>query len=122
MKKKEKENIKKKLYFPFINCLTELDARFTRILGNLETDWLDSKYLKSIKKGQGFAIDPNQKGYFVLSSIYLIASFFSYCEVIKRDIDIEIAKSEQIFSEIFYKKMSIFYSEIFYKKKNFYSV
>lgn len=85
--RKEKEHQKLKFYIPLLRCLYELDDRFERILNNLETDWLNGEYLENIKNGKGFALDPNNKGYFIISSIYLIASFFGLTEAIKRGVD-----------------------------------
>lgn len=85
--KKEKEDQRLKFYFPLLRCLYELDDRFERILNNLEKDWLSNEYLSDIKNNCGFASDPNKKGYFIISSIYLIASFFGHIEAIKKGVD-----------------------------------
>lgn len=85
--KKEKENQKLKFYIPLLRCLYELDDRFHTVIKNLETDWLHKEHLESIKAGKGFAEDPNKKGYFIISSIYLIASFFGLSEAIKKGVD-----------------------------------
>lgn len=85
--KKEKESQKLKFYIPLLRCLYELDDRFIRMFKNLDDDWLDSKYLEAIKKKEGFAKNPKEKGYFIISSIYLIACFFGVTEAIKKGVD-----------------------------------
>ena len=87
IQKKEKESHKLKFYIPLLRCLYELDDRFIRIFKNLDADWLDSKYLDAIKEKKGFAENPKQKGYFIISSIYLIACFFGVTEAIKKGVD-----------------------------------
>lgn len=85
--KKDKEKERLKYFIPLLRCLYELDDRFDRIFKNLHEDWLDSKYLDSIKNKQGFADNPKEKGYFIISSIYMIAYFFGVTEAIKKGID-----------------------------------
>lgn len=87
VQRKEKENQKLKFYIPLLRCLYELDDRFIRIFMNLDADWLDSKYLDAIKEKKGFALNPKEKGYFIISSIYLIACFFGVTEAIKKGVD-----------------------------------
>lgn len=84
----ERGNRKMKLYKPFIMFLYDFDSRLKKILDSQEPDWFNSKYLNNIKKKKGFAVDPNQKGYYILSSIYLVASFFAYAEIIQKDVEI----------------------------------
>ncbi|MCK9425997.1 MAG: hypothetical protein M0Q21_08175 [Ignavibacteriaceae bacterium] len=86
--KKEKENQKLKFYIPLLRCLYELDDRLDRIVNKqLDSNWLDAKYLDDIKNKKGFASNPNNTGYFIISSIYLIASFFGLTEAIKKGVD-----------------------------------
>lgn len=85
--KKGRENQRLKFYIPLLRCLYELDDRFHTIIKNLESDWLDKEHLTRIKDAKGFAEDPNKKGYFIISSIYLIASFFGLSEAIKKGVD-----------------------------------
>ena len=85
--KKEKEKERLKYFIPLLRCLYELDDRFDRIFKNLHEDWLDNKYLQSIKESKGFAINPKEKGYFIISSVYMIAYFFGVTEAIKKGVD-----------------------------------
>lgn len=86
--KKEKENQKLKFYIPLLRCLYELDDRLDRIINKqLDSNWLDTKHLDDIKTKKGFAANPNNTGYFIISSIYLIASFFGLTEAIKKGVD-----------------------------------
>lgn len=86
--KKEKENQRLKFYIPLLRCLYELDDRIDRIINKqLDSNWLDAKHLEDIKQKKGFAENPNNTGYFILSSIYLIASFFGLTEAIKKGVD-----------------------------------
>ncbi len=87
VQKKEKEGQKLKFYIPLLRCLYELDDRFIRIFKNLDTDSLDAKYLEAIKEKKGFALNPKEKGYFIISSIYLIGCFFGVTEAIKKGVD-----------------------------------
>jgi hypothetical protein len=64
-----------------------LDRRIGHILTTLDTDWLAKSHLDSIKNNEGFAVDPNEKGYFILSSIYIFGCFFGWSEAIKQGID-----------------------------------
>jgi len=85
--KNKRKSKKTKFYIPLLRCLYELDERISTIIDHLHTDWLSEKYLTEIKDKKGFAADPNKKGYFIISSIYLVASFFGLSETIKKDID-----------------------------------
>jgi len=86
--KREKENQKLKFYIPLLRCLYELDDRLDRIINKqLDSNWLDSKHLEEIKNKKGFAENPNNTGYFIISSIYLIGSFFGLTEAIKKGVD-----------------------------------
>jgi hypothetical protein len=87
VQRKEKENQKLKFYIPLLRCLYELDDRFIRIFQNLDKDWLSAKYLEDIKQKKGFAENPKEKGYFIISSIYLIGCFFGVTEAIKKGVD-----------------------------------
>jgi hypothetical protein len=93
--KKDKERERLRFYIPLLRSLYELDDRFDRIIMNLETDWLNAEYLDKIKNKQGFADNPNNKGYFIISSIYLIASFFGLTEAIKKGVDTTRFSSEK---------------------------
>ena len=53
--KKEKANLRLKYFIPLLRNLYELDDRISRILTNLDKDWLDRKYLEQIKEKKGFA-------------------------------------------------------------------
>jgi hypothetical protein len=86
--KREKENQRLKFYIPLLRCLYELDDRLDRIINKqLDSDWLAAKYLDDIKDNKGFAENPNNTGYFIISSIYLIGSFFGLTEAIKKGVD-----------------------------------
>lgn len=86
--KREKENQKLKYYIPLLRCLYELDDRLDRIINKqLDSNWLDAKHLEEIKRKKGFAENPNNTGYFIISSIYLIGSFFGLTEAIKKGVD-----------------------------------
>ena len=87
LSKKEREEQEIKFYIPLLRCLYELDDRFIRIFSNLHTDWLSKKYLDDIKKGIGFASNPRDKGYFFISTIYLIGCFFGVSEILKKRVD-----------------------------------
>jgi len=86
--KKEQENKKTKLYIPLLRNLYDIDDRFNRIISSLDKDWLNKENLLLIKENKGFAEDPTEKGYFIISSIYLIASFFGIYEVTKKGADL----------------------------------
>lgn len=88
VRRKERENKKIKFYIPLLRNLYDIDDRFKRILSNLDKDWLSKDYLDLIKEKKGFAKDPTEKGYFIISSIYLIASFFGIYEATKRGVNI----------------------------------
>lgn len=74
-------------HIPLLRLCYELDGRIGRILSILETDWLKSSYLQAIHEGKGFAKDPREKGYFIMSSIYVFACFFGWTEAIKKGVD-----------------------------------
>jgi len=74
-------------YLPLLKFCYEFDGRIDRILAKLETDWLKSDYLVSIRAGEGFAKDPLKTGYFILSSTYVFACFFGWTEAIKKGVD-----------------------------------
>ncbi len=85
--RKEREKQRLKFYIPLLRCLYELDDRFKRILNNLDKNWLNHDHLDKIKNKEGFANNPNETGYFIISSIYLIGSFFGLTEAIKKGVD-----------------------------------
>lgn len=74
-------------HIPLLRLCYELDGRIGRILSNLGTDWLQSSYLEKIHTGEGFARDPREKGYFIMSSVYVFACFFGWTEAIKQGVD-----------------------------------
>jgi len=86
LRKDKKNVIIGKYVLPLLTSSRELENRLTKVLGNLETDWLDKKYIDEIKCGTGFAENPTKKGYFVLSTIYLFAKFFSLLEIISQEV------------------------------------
>jgi len=74
-------------YQPLLRFCYEMDRRLGHIIAALDSDWLSGNYLESIKQGRGFASDPTQKGYFILSTVYIFACFFGWAEAIKRSGD-----------------------------------
>lgn len=85
-KKNSKDAIVRKYAHPLLSSTRELEDRLSKLLGNLETDWLDSSYINEIKNGEGFAKNPTKKGYFFISTIYLLARYFSYLEIISQEV------------------------------------
>jgi hypothetical protein len=85
--RKEKSAQRLAFHLPLLRFCYELDGRIGRILENLHTDWLDEQHLTSIHQGNGFAQDPRQKGYLIMSSVYMFACFFGWTEAIKKGID-----------------------------------
>lgn len=83
------------LYLPVLRFCYEFDSRLGRILSNLHTDWLRQTYLDQIKKRKGFAADPRETGYFLMSSIYEFACFFGWTEAIARHVDATKRSSER---------------------------
>jgi len=69
--------------------LYDLDDRLKRILQNLHTDWLDSKYLNEIKTHKGFAENPKSTGYLFISTIYMIGCFFGVTAIIRKRVDVK---------------------------------
>ncbi len=74
-------------FIPLLRFSYELDGRIGRILDVLDTDWLRSTYLEKIRKNEGFAKNPLETGYFIMSSIYVFACFFGWTEAIKKGVD-----------------------------------
>jgi hypothetical protein len=74
-------------YVPLVRSCYEFDARIARILSSLHSDWLRSSHLDRIRQGEGFAQDPTQTGYFILSSLYVFACFFGWTEAIAIGVD-----------------------------------
>lgn len=83
------------LYIPLLRFCYELDGRIGRILAKLHLDWLRASHLERIRKNEGFAKDPREIGYFIMSSIYLLACFFGWTEAIQRGVDETKAFSER---------------------------
>ena len=88
---KESERAEQRLryYVPLLRFTYTLDRRIGHILTTLDTDWLSKEHLDKIKNREGFAIDPNPevKGYFISSSLYIFACFFGWAEAIKLGVD-----------------------------------
>lgn len=93
-RRKERENQRLKFYLPLLRFCYDLDRRLGHILSTLDTDWLNASHLQRIKVKEGFAKAPNEKGYFIVSSLYILACFFGWSEAIKRSGD-----TRQIFKE-----------------------
>ncbi len=85
--KKERATERLKFHIPFLRLCSALDRRIGRLLLHLNTDWLDYKYLEKINRGEGFAADQKEIGYFFISSVYLFACFFGWSEAVKKRID-----------------------------------
>lgn len=85
--KRDRANQKLKFYLPLLRFCYTLDRRIGHILKVLDTDWLAKSHLERIQRREGFATDPNETGYFISSSIYLIACFFGWTEAIKQGVD-----------------------------------
>ncbi|MEP7198088.1 MAG: hypothetical protein ABI851_16340 [Saprospiraceae bacterium] len=104
LKKKEKENQKIKFHIPLLRNLYELDDRFDKIFKTLHTNWLNGEYLTDIKNKKGFAETPNNKGYFIISSIYLIGVFFGLTEAIKKGVDTtRLINKKNLLQRLYYK-------------------
>lgn len=74
-------------FIPLLRFSYELDGRIGRILHVLSTDWLRSTHLEKIRKNEGFAKNPLETGYFIMSSVYVFACFFGWTEAIKNGVD-----------------------------------
>jgi hypothetical protein len=85
----EKDRAEKRLrfYLPLLRYSYTLDRRIGHILTTLDTDWLAKSHLDKIKNKQGFATSPDEKGYFIISSVYIFACFFGWSEAIKKGVD-----------------------------------
>jgi hypothetical protein len=84
---KDKSEQRLKFYLPLLRFSYTLDRRIGHILTTLHEDWLSKSHLEKIHNNQGFALDPNEKGYFIVSSIYIFACFFGWSEAIKKGVD-----------------------------------
>lgn len=89
LNEKERKEEESKFYLQLLRYLYDLDDRLKRILQNLHTDWLDSKYLNEIKTHKGFAENPKNKGYLFISTIYMIGCFFGVTAMIRKRVDIK---------------------------------
>ncbi len=85
---RDKANKRIKFYLPLLRFCYTLDRRIGHILKELHSDWLSKKYLDNIQSNQGFAVNPNEKGYFIASSMYVFACFFGWSEAIKKGVDV----------------------------------
>src|ERR1700733_1869218 len=84
--RKEEANQRLRFYLPLLRFCDALDRRIGHILTKIDTDWLSKTYLEKIHKKEGFACNPDEKGYFISSSTYIFACFFGWSEAIKRGI------------------------------------
>ena len=86
---RQKDNASQRLkfYLPLLRFCYDLDKRLKHVLNKLHSDWLAAAHLNKIRDNKGFATDPNEKGYFIMSSIYMLACFFGWCEAIKKGVD-----------------------------------
>ena len=93
----QKDRVAQRLtYFvPLLRFCHELDGRIGRILAVLNTDWLSSAYLEKIRRHEGFAKNPLETGYFIMSSTYVFACFFGWTEAMKRAVDATTPFSEK---------------------------
>jgi hypothetical protein len=101
---KESTSQRLKYHLPLLRFTYQLDKRIGHILTELHSDWLDAAHLEKIRKADGFASNPNEKGYFIISSIYMFACFFGWAEAIKQGFVItrplsEKSKTAKIFSK-----------------------
>jgi hypothetical protein len=92
---KEKAGQRLKLYQPLLRFCYDLDRRLGHILTKLDSDWLRATYLDRIKAREGFAVNPAATGYFIISSLYMLACFFGWAEAIKRSGDASKAFKER---------------------------
>lgn len=94
--RREIETLKRRYKFPLLQCLKELENRLDKILSFAEHEWLSAKVITEVRKGQLFASNPNQIGYFAISTTYHIAKYFSLIEIISRETSyIEAPKTRQ---------------------------
>ncbi len=63
------------LQVPLLRFCYELDSRIGRILSVLHEDWLSETHLDRFRTNEGFAKDQREKGYFIVSSVYIFACF-----------------------------------------------
>lgn len=82
-------------YLPLLRFCYELDSRIGRILSVLHTEWLKASHLEKIRNNEGFAKDPRETGYFIMSSVYVFACFFGWTEAIKKGVDATKPLSER---------------------------
>lgn len=82
----KRENEIRNYLYPLMNSCLELDGRISKIIFALDKDWLNGDFLKLIQQNDenSFIKNPKNKGYFLISSIYLFANFFGCVELIKR--------------------------------------
>lgn len=85
--RKERDRQRLKFYLPLLRFAYTLDRRIGHIITTLDTDWLSKSHLEKIHSKEGFALSPNEKGYFIISSIYIFACFFGWSEAIKKGVD-----------------------------------
>lgn len=93
--KKDRAAQRLAFYIPLLRFCYEFDGRVGRILSVLSTDWLRSSHLNRIQNNEGFARDPRETGYFIMSSIYVFACFFGWTEAIKKGVDATKPLSER---------------------------
>jgi hypothetical protein len=74
-----------RFYVPLLRDCYTVDRRIGHILAELHTDWLAKSHLDKIHENQGFVSDPNEIGYFLISSVYIFACFLGWVEAIKKD-------------------------------------
>ncbi|MEQ9263107.1 MAG: hypothetical protein RLP14_08105 [Owenweeksia sp.] len=116
--KKKRENKKTQFYIPLLRNLYDIDDRFKRIISNLHKDWLDKTNLSLIKENKGFAEDPTRKGYFIISSIYLIGSFFGIYVAIKKSSDLSSLLKKKNWLFLKYVRFSLWTRRAFRLKQN----
>jgi hypothetical protein len=117
-KRKDKDSHLRKYYVPLLRFSYELDRRLGHILLEIHSDWLSGTHLKKISKKEGFALDPNEKGYFIISTVYMLACFFGWTEAIKRGVDTTKPFPEKENIYIWYRKFKSKVAKLLFLSEN----
>jgi hypothetical protein len=76
----------RKYSYPLLQAASDLELRIDNMLTNgLKGDWLASDIMRELEEGKGFLKDPDKRGYFLLSSLYVFARYFAWVEILRRE-------------------------------------
>ena len=76
----------RKYSYPLLQAASDVELRIDNMLRNgVKNDWLGCKIMREIEQGKGFLEDPDKRGYFLLSSLYVFARYFAWVEILRRE-------------------------------------